>query len=70
MTLAWPPSLFGPALAGGLLTGFGARCGGGCTSGHGACGLSRRSARSLVATLTFVASGVLTVYAWRRGALA
>jgi len=47
---------------GGILTGFGTSLGGGCTSGHGICGLSRRSVRSLVATVTFMAAGVATVY--------
>lgn len=46
----------------GLLVGFGTRLGNGCTSGHGVCGLSRLSLRSLVATLTFMAFGVLTVF--------
>jgi uncharacterized membrane protein YedE/YeeE len=46
----------------GLLVGFGTRLGSGCTSGHGICGLSRFSLRSLVATLTFMAAGVVTVY--------
>ena len=45
----------------GLAVGFGAILGGGCTSGHGVCGLSRLSARSLVATLTFMATAFLTV---------
>jgi uncharacterized membrane protein YedE/YeeE len=45
----------------GLLTGFGAVWGSGCTSGHGVCGLSRLSVRSLVATVTFMATGVATV---------
>lgn len=48
-------------IAAGLLVGFGTRLGSGCTSGHGVCGLSRLSLRSLAATLTFMASGVLTV---------
>lgn len=48
--------------AAGLLVGFGTRLGSGCTSGHGVCGLSRLSARSLVATLTFMATGALTVF--------
>jgi uncharacterized membrane protein YedE/YeeE len=47
--------------AAGLLVGVGTRVGGGCTSGHGVCGLSRRSLRSLVATLTFIATGAATV---------
>jgi uncharacterized membrane protein YedE/YeeE len=45
----------------GLLVGVGTRVGGGCTSGHGVCGLARLSRRSLVATLTFMATGALTV---------
>ena len=50
---------------GGLLVGVGTRLGGGCTSGHGVCGLALRSKRSLVATVTFIGSGVLTVWAMR-----
>lgn len=46
----------------GLLVGFGTRLGSGCTSGHGVCGLSRLSPRSLVATLTFMTAGFVTVY--------
>ncbi|MFC7289893.1 YeeE/YedE family protein [Herminiimonas glaciei] len=46
----------------GLLVGLGTRYGAGCTSGHGVCGLSRLSLRSLVATLAFMAAGFLTVY--------
>jgi uncharacterized membrane protein YedE/YeeE len=46
----------------GLLIGYGTRLGNGCTSGHGICGLSRLSARSLVATLTFMLTGALTVF--------
>jgi uncharacterized membrane protein YedE/YeeE len=46
----------------GLLVGFGTRLGGGCTSGHGVCGLSHLSPRSLVATLTFMTTGAVTVY--------
>lgn len=49
----------------GLLVGVGTRYGSGCTSGHGVCGLSRRSPRSLVATLSFMASGFLTVFVTR-----
>ena len=45
----------------GLLVGYGTRLGSGCTSGHGVCGLSRFSRRSLVATVIFMASGVVTV---------
>lgn len=54
------PSLAVGAVA-GLLVGFGTRLGSGCTSGHGVCGLSRLSKRSLVATLTFIAAGMVTV---------
>jgi uncharacterized membrane protein YedE/YeeE len=46
----------------GLLVGFGTRLGNGCTSGHGVCGVSRLSARSIVATITFIATGAATVY--------
>lgn len=49
----------------GLLVGFGTGMSGGCTSGHGVCGLARVSVRSLVATLTFLAAGVVTVYLLR-----
>jgi uncharacterized membrane protein YedE/YeeE len=46
----------------GLLVGLGSRVGGGCTSGHGVCGTSRGSKRSIAATLTFTLAGILTVY--------
>jgi uncharacterized protein len=46
----------------GLLVGFGTVLGSGCTSGHGVCGLGRRSMRSLVATLTFMGVGIATVF--------
>ncbi|WP_444946507.1 YeeE/YedE family protein [Microbulbifer sp. VTAC004] len=49
----------------GLLVGFGTRYGSGCTSGHGVCGLSRLSLRSLVATLVFMGAGFATVYVLR-----
>jgi uncharacterized membrane protein YedE/YeeE len=49
----------------GLLVGFGTRLGSGCTSGHGVCGLSRLSLRSLAATLMFMATGALTVFVVR-----
>ncbi len=52
-------------IAAGLLVGFGTRLGSGCTSGHGVCGLSRLSWRSLVATLCFMATGVATVFVVR-----
>ena len=49
----------------GLLVGFGSLYGNGCTSGHGVCGLSRGSARSIIATVTFMFTGFLTVYILR-----
>lgn len=49
----------------GLLVGFGTRLGSGCTSGHGVCGLSRLSLRSLVATLTFMLVAMLVVWVTR-----
>lgn len=55
-----------PALiAAGLLVGLGTRYGAGCTSGHGVCGLSRLSPRSLVATAAFMAAGFVTVFVAR-----
>lgn len=64
------PDLFGAPLerstaaviVAGLLVGYGTRLSSGCTSGHGICGVSRFSIRSIVAVLTFVATGVVTVY--------
>lgn len=52
-------------LVAGLLVGLGTRYGSGCTSGHGVCGVSRLSPRSLVATLAFMASGFLSVFVLR-----
>lgn len=49
----------------GLLVGIGTRYGSGCTSGHGVCGLSRRSPRSMVATVAFMSAGFVTVYVVR-----
>ena len=46
----------------GLLVGFGTRMGSGCTSGHGICGISRLSKRSMIATMTFMFAGFVTVY--------
>lgn len=61
----WVPSnLLLMALA-GLLVGFGATYGNGCTSGHGVCGISRGSARSIVATVTFMATAFVTVFVMR-----
>lgn len=48
--------------AAGLLVGFGTQLGNGCTSGHGVCGISRLSARSIVATVVFMATGAITVF--------
>ncbi len=64
------PSSFGPrrvvslplAVLAGLLVGFGTRLGNGCTSGHGVCGISRFSPRSLAATATFMATGALAAF--------
>ena len=50
----------------GLLVGFGTIMGSGCTSGHGVCGISRLSVRSIVATVTFIAAGVLSVFIFRK----
>ncbi|MDQ9172139.1 YeeE/YedE family protein [Oxalobacteraceae bacterium R-40] len=52
-------------IAAGLLVGIGTRYGSGCTSGHGVCGLSRRSPRSMVATAAFMFAGFVTVYVVR-----
>lgn len=51
-----------PMLAGGLLVGIGTAMGNGCTSGHGVCGLGRRSGRSLGAVLTFMSTGFATLW--------
>ena len=48
--------------AAGLIVGYGTRMGSGCTSGHGVCGIARLSPRSILATITFMAFGALTVY--------
>ena len=53
------------AVIGGLLVGFGVKLGAGCTSGHGVCGIGRLSSRSLIATMTFMATGIVTVYITR-----
>jgi uncharacterized membrane protein YedE/YeeE len=54
-----------PLVVAGLLVGFGTRMGNGCTSGHGVCGISRLSARSIAATGVFIAAGIATVAALR-----
>ena len=58
MTIDRSPVALGVA---GLLVGFGSRLGSGCTSGHGVCGMARGSKRSIAATLTFMATGAMTV---------
>lgn len=55
----------GALVGAGLLVGIGTRYGAGCTSGHGVCGLSRLSPRSLVATVSFMVAGFVTVYVLR-----
>ena len=52
----------GTLIVAGLLVGFGTRMGSGCTSGHGICGLSRLSLRSLIATISFIFSGFVVCY--------
>ena len=52
-------------IAGGLLVGYGTRLGNGCTSGHGVCGMSRLSPRSITATGAFMAAGFVTVFVIR-----
>ncbi len=59
-----PLPVWQAALA-GLLVGFGVKMGSGCTSGHGVCGIGRLSKRSLVATVTFMATGIVTVFVLR-----
>ncbi len=49
-------------IASGLLVGYGTRLGSGCTSGHGVCGISRLSPRSIIATIVFISSAMITVY--------
>jgi len=56
---------YGALVLAGLLVGIGTRYGSGCTSGHGVCGLSRLSPRSLVATATFMGAGFVTVFVTR-----
>jgi uncharacterized membrane protein YedE/YeeE len=60
---ASPPTL----VLAGLLVGFGTQLGNGCTSGHGVCGMARGSRRSIVATLVFMATAMLTVFVVRHG---
>lgn len=60
LQVGWPTMIIA-----GLLVGFGARLGSGCTSGHGVCGLGRLSPRSLVATLVFMLAAVITTFLTR-----
>ncbi len=60
------PSL-GLLVLAGLLVGIGTRIGNGCTSGHGVCGMSRFSRRSIIATLIYIGAGALTVLVLRHG---
>ncbi|MFQ1862797.1 YeeE/YedE family protein [Aeromonas veronii] len=63
LTLGWATLPGWPVvLLAGLLVGIGTRLGNGCTSGHGICGMGRLSLRSIVATLTFMAAGFITVF--------
>lgn len=56
---------YGQVLVAGFLVGLGTQLGSGCTSGHGVCGIGRLSLRSVVATLVFMAAGIVTVYVLR-----
>ena len=64
-------ALVGDYIFAGLLVGFGTLLGNGCTSGHGVCGISRFSVRSIIATVTFISFGVLSLYVFKlmRGSL-
>lgn len=64
MEIAFPVSMT-EILVGGVIVGVGVTLGAGCTSGHGVCGLARRSPRSLVATVTFMAATFVTVFVIR-----
>ena len=61
------PASLAVVIVAGLLVGFGSRMGGGCTSGHGVCGVARLSARSLAATAIFMAVAIATVAIVRHG---
>jgi uncharacterized membrane protein YedE/YeeE len=64
-------ALWGDYALAGLLVGFGTLLGNGCTSGHGVCGISRLSIRSIIATVTFILFGIISVliFKYSRGAL-
>jgi len=68
VTTHFPVSIW-PLVIGGLLVGFGTRLGSGCTSGHGVCGMSRLSIRSIVATVIFMGAGFATVALLRAAGL-
>ena len=61
------PSNWAVIVVAGLLVGFGSRLGGGCTSGHGVCGIARLSPRSIVATLIFMGTAMMVVFVLRHG---
>ena len=61
------PASWAIVVAAGLLVGFGTRLGGGCTSGHGVCGIARLSPRSILATLVFMATAMVVVAVMRHG---
>jgi uncharacterized membrane protein YedE/YeeE len=67
MALAQSPRGLPWLLGAGLLVGVGTALGNGCTSGHGVCGISRGATRSIVATLVFMSTGMLAVFALRHG---
>ena len=72
LVLGWvsPPNIdidWGSIIVGGLLVGMGTKVGSGCTSGHGVCGMSRFSVRSVVAVAVFMSVGVMTVLLMRLG---
>lgn len=58
-----------PLIIGGIIVGYGTRLGSGCTSGHGVCGMSRLSPRSITATIIFIGSGMITVSVMRLAGL-
>lgn len=60
VSINFPISIW-PLIIGGLFVGFGTRLGSGCTSGHGVCGMSRLSIRSIIATMIFMGAGFATV---------
>jgi len=61
------PSSWALIVVAGLLVGFGTRLGGGCTSGHGVCGIARLSMRSIVATMIFMVTAMIVVFVGRHG---